>query len=553
MRTWTYAALAGALGLLFVGSLRIPGLSDPAITLISNLGQLAAVTAAAVLCWVASRSDDRHPRAWQWLALGVGAWAAGQVVWTWYEVVEGTAVPFPSLSDVGFLIFPIASGVGLLLWLSSQSTMAARARDVLDGAIIALSLLVLSWVTSLGSVVAEGGTGWFSAGLSMAYPIGDVILGTLVLMAVARGRRDERAVLIVLALGLGALALADSAYLYLVAIGSYTSADIVSSGWVFGFLLVGAAALGAHHSAHEAAGPAADDHTQSLLSAALPYVPFAAAGLAVSYDLVAHAEEPLVDVLLGVTLVFFVLARQFLAMAENQRLYGELGRAHDLLEHQALHDHLTGLPNRALFTDRLDHALQRPNAELGLLFCDLDDFKQVNDRHGHDAGDLLLQLVAERLLGCVRAEDTVARLGGDEFAMLLENPNDAEGIATRVVDQMRRPFFLSGHEVQVSMSVGVTQHWATPVAEELPHLRAEDQLAPPVFTRPEAPTGTDRGAVAHWLLRDADQAMYTAKTSGKARAVLAGALGSGDRPRPAFPAMAPAEGDIDIVGGPKRT
>ncbi|RYU10250.1 GGDEF domain-containing protein [Nocardioides iriomotensis] len=522
MRTWFCAALAGVLGLLFVGSLRLPGLGDEAITLISNLGQLAAVTAASVLCWVASRSDDRHPRAWRWLSLGVGAWAAGQVVWTCYEVT-GTEVPFPSLSDVGFLIFPIASGVGLLLWLGSQSTLAARARDVLDGAIIALSLLVLSWVTSLGSVVAEGGSDWLSTGLSMAYPIGDVILGTLVLLAVARGRREERDVLVVLALGLGALALADSAYLYLVSIGSYTSADVVSSGWVFGFLLVGAAALGQHGIARRGSTAYADEHDQSLVAAALPYLPFGAAGIAVALDLVRTPEDPLVDVLLAASLVVFVLARQFLAMAENRRLFVELGRAHDLLEHQALHDHLTGLPNRALFTDRLDHALQRPTAELGLLFCDLDDFKQVNDVHGHDAGDLLLQLVAERLLGCVRGEDTVARLGGDEFAMLLDNPNDAERIATRVVEQMRRPFFLGGHEVKVTMSVGVTQHWATPPPTSQPRNRAEDRLAVPVLlTPPDDSVGSERGAVAHWLLRTADQAMYTAKTSGKARAVLSG-------------------------------
>ena len=537
MRTWFHAALAGVLGFVFVGSLRLPGLGDEAITLISNLGQLAAVAAASVLCWVASRADERHPRAWRWLSLGVGAWAAGQIVWTGYEV-RGTEVPFPSLSDVGFLVFPIASGIGLLLWLGSQSTIAARARDVLDGAIIALSLLVLSWVTSLGSVVAEGGSDWLATALSMAYPIGDVILGTLVLLAVARGRREERDVLVVLALGLGALALADSAYLYLVSIGSYTSADVVSSGWVFGFLLVGAAALGQHSTARRGGTAYVDEHEQSLVAAALPYLPFGAAGIAVAVDLVRTPEDPLVDVLLAATLVVLVLARQFLAMAENQRLYAALQAARDQLEYQALHDHLTGLPNRALFTDRLDHALQRPTAELGLLFCDLDDFKQVNDVHGHDAGDLLLQLVAERLLGCVRAEDTVARLGGDEFAMLLDNPNDAERIATRVVEQMRRPFFLNGHEVKVTMSVGVTQHWASPPSETQPRNRAEDRLAVPVLLTPPDDLGSaERGAVAHWLLRTADQAMYTAKTSGKARAVLSGS--------PTVPGAAvPREGEV---------
>jgi diguanylate cyclase (GGDEF)-like protein len=522
MRIWIHAGLACLLGAVFIGSLKAPGLDENTVVLVSNLGQLAAVTAASVLCWAASRRDGRHPGAWRWLSLGVGAWAAGQVVWTYYEAT-GDAVPFPSVADVGFLAFPVASGVGLLLWLGSQSTIAARARDVLDGVIIALSLLMLSWVTSLGSVVADGGSDLSSTALSAAYPIGDVVLGTLVLLALARGWRADRDVLIVLGLGLGALAMADSAYVYLVSIGSYSSADVVSSGWVFGFLLVGVSALGQRRSAPARGATYDDSRQQSMVAVVLPYFPVAAAGLVVSYDLVMSPERSTVDVLLGGTLVVFVLARQFLAMAENQRLYRELGRTHHLLEHQALHDPLTGLPNRGLFNDRLDRALQRPSAELGLLFCDLDDFKQVNDQYGHDVGDLLLIDVADRLLGCVRRDDTVARLGGDEFAILLQNPNDAELIADRVVQQMRHPFSLAGHTLEMSMSIGVTQHWATPPDPSAPHQRAEDGLAVPVLlTALPDGVGTEPGAMGDWLLRSADQAMYVAKNSGKAQAILSG-------------------------------
>jgi diguanylate cyclase (GGDEF)-like protein len=330
-----------------------------------------------------------------------------------------------------------------------------------------------------------------------------VILGTLVLLAVARGWRAERSVLIVLAIGLGALAAADSAYLYLTSIGSYSSADIVSSGWVLGFLLVAVAAVGQRRATRIGRAPHLESPTLSMFAAALPYVPVAAAGLAVSYDLIVTPEGSLVDVLLGGTLVIFVLARQFLAMAENQRLYRELGRTHHLLEHQALHDPLTGLPNRGMFNDRLDRALHQPTAELGLLFCDLDDFKQVNDRYGHDVGDLLLIDVADRLLSCVRRdEDLVARLGGDEFAILLQNPDDAQVIADRVVERMKLPFTLADHVLEMTMSLGVTQHRTTPISD------AAD------------PAGADVGALGDWLLRSADQAMYVAKHSGKGQAVL---------------------------------
>ena len=125
-------------------------------------------------------------------------------------------MPFPSLADVGFLGFPLAAAIGLVIWLGTQGDqIAARGRDLMDGAIIAGSLLVLSWVTTLGSVVAEGADGWLPLVLSLAYPVGDLILATLVLLALARGKGAERATLALLALGLGGLAIADSAYVYL--------------------------------------------------------------------------------------------------------------------------------------------------------------------------------------------------------------------------------------------------------------------------------------------------------------------------------------------------
>ena len=131
-----------------------------------------------------------------------------------------------------------------------------------------------------------------------------------------------------------------------------------------------------------------------------------------------------------------VLTRQFLAMIDNQRLLTALAEVGDQMEHQATHDALTGLPNRMLFAKRLDRALIASPSNVDVLFCDLDNFKDVNDELGHGAGDLLLKIVAERLLDCVRTGDTVARLGGDEFAILLEDCPDAREVADRVVASM---------------------------------------------------------------------------------------------------------------------
>jgi len=161
------------------------------------------------------------------------------------------------------------------------------------------------------------------------------------------------------------------------------------------------------------------------------------------------------------------------------------------LLHQAFHDSLTGLANRALFRDRVSHALalaRRQGRDITVLFLDLDDFKKVNDSLGHAEGDRLLVAAAERFLACGRATDTVARLGGDEFGILIEDVRGTEGSAVlveRLTGAMQAPFRLGHNEVHVTASFGI----ATAVGEET----ADD------------------------LLRNADLAMYTAKRQGKGR------------------------------------
>jgi diguanylate cyclase (GGDEF)-like protein len=530
MRTWALAAVAALMTLAFVTTLQVGALSDFAVTVVSDGSQLLAAVLASAGCAIGSRqSAGQRRRAWLWLSAGTGFWAAGQAVWSFYEVVAGQDVPFPSLADLGFLAFPLVGGVGLLIWSGGQGHQAlARGRDLMDGAIIAVSLLVLSWVTVMAPIVEASGGFGFSLVLSLAYPLGDVVLGTLVLIILFRSQSD-RPTLALLALGLGGFALADSLFLYLTSSGTYSSADLVSSGgWVFGFLFVAASGMSVARGVRgsEASDPRSTGRS-AWLWLALPYLPLLGAGVAVFVDLLKSHSSALADLVLGVALVVMVLTRQFLAMIDNQRLLTALAEVGGQLEHQAMHDALTGLPNRMLFAKRLDRALLSSSSNVDVLFCDLDNFKEVNDELGHAAGDLLLKIVADRLLACVRLGDTVARLGGDEFAILLEDCPDAREVADRVVASMEAKTEVLGRRVRTSISVGVARHEgaarmasvathrADAVAEEPDHPHSTVQVD---IAAMEAVA--ERQASAALLIRLADTAMYAAKSAGKGRAAV---------------------------------
>jgi diguanylate cyclase (GGDEF)-like protein len=182
-----------------------------------------------------------------------------------------------------------------------------------------------------------------------------------------------------------------------------------------------------------------------------------------------------------------VLAAEAAIVLENAMLYSEL-------RVQAFHDAMTGLPNRALFQDRLQHALARASREgvpnLAVMFLDLDDFKTVNDHHGHVFGDQVIAAIARRIEGCLRPGDTAGRLGGDEFAILVEDTSthDAERLGDRIISSIAAPLELGDTETTISASVGVAH-------------------------------GGSGGRTADELLRNADFAMYRAKALGKGRLV----------------------------------
>ena len=172
----------------------------------------------------------------------------------------------------------------------------------------------------------------------------------------------------------------------------------------------------------------------------------------------------------------------------------ELKQAETTFQHLATHDTLTGLPNRYLMMDRLTQAAARSTRDgvsFGLLFVDIDDFKAINDSHGHDAGDEILRVLSARLRTCVRASDTVARIGGDEFVAIVEGADVAGAIevADRIRARVGTPMTPGGWRRRISVSVGIAMF-------------------------------PDHALTAAGLLTAGDQAMYLAKRAGKNRHVV---------------------------------
>ncbi|MEU9862212.1 EAL domain-containing protein [Streptomyces sp. NPDC047971] len=588
--------------------------------IMGDFGLSAAALAAGVSCFLYARvRESRFRPAWLLFAFSSTMAAAGNAVWGWYEVVLGREVPSPSIADLFFLLFAPPAIVGLLVLAKKPVTRAGWVCLGLDAWLIGGSLLTLSWSLALAHTAHFQGESVAEAALSLAYPLLDIVLVSMVLALHFRRSNVNRSATNTAIAALALTVLCDALFTSPLLRENYTSGQLLDAGWFAGSLLLAYAPWGVRRGPESPSTPRGQRlpsrPVAGSLAALTPYLAAAVCTLGILYNVVEGRRVDRVVVFTGCTVVLALVVRQGIMLLDNIALTHELAQkenhfrslvqgssdvimiaaptgilryvspaasgvygreAEDLigselaslihpedlggvvhevrrflaappseepttriecrfrsgrgdwlnvestvnrhqgglifnsrdvtervrlqaqLQHNAEHDPLTDLPNRALFTQRVRKALTgRRSSDPGtaVLFIDLDGFKGVNDRLGHQAGDELLVQAARRLQDSVRAGDTAARLGGDEFAALILGDGSRDTSAREyqvheIADRLRltlsQPYRLDGgDEVRVAASIGVA------------------------FAEP--------GISAGDLLRNADLAMYRAKAAGKDR------------------------------------
>jgi diguanylate cyclase len=488
---WRYHLGGGCVLALAYVYLPIPAL---------RVGALVMLCVATVAATLASIRLWRPARRLPFLLFAAGeavGFVAGSLGSSAAVTRAGGSVAAAALTMVAYLI----GIVGYAVLIRARSPGRDRA-SLIDATVISTGVGMLAWVFLASPYSVDASLPLIERILSMLYVVLDVLVLALVIRLAIGGGDRSRAYLLMTA-GWLVLVVADLGRAVLVLLGTYDPSSPVEAGWLVAYALWGAAVLDPSVATLTDAVPAP---RTGLTRARL--VSLAGASLMAPAILAIQAlRDQRLDIPVIVTgcalLFLLVLVRMSDLVRENEATVRELRGTEGVLraslserdtlaaqlEHLAFHDSLTDLANRALFNDRVRHALaraRRDGGSLAVLFVDLDDFKVVNDSLGHGAGDRLLREVGARLRGCLREHDTVGRLGGDEFAILAEDTDleTARMLAQRVLTALGAPFPLVGGQVTIRASIGIA---------------FDDRLA------------LDEAQ----LLRNADIAMYVAKSRGK--------------------------------------
>jgi diguanylate cyclase (GGDEF)-like protein len=426
-----------------------------------GLAQLVAIVVGI------RRFRPAKPRSWHLMMCGAGLYTVGNLIQVGWPVLLHGTLSFPSIADPFLLGTDLCFVAGLAVLIRARSGGGEGLGALLDAIILTFAVGIVAWQYLIDPLGTAAHTSTVARMVSISYPLFDLALLALVVRILIT--RAPRSMSFWLVCGFVVCQLAaDGTYTVAILNGTFYYGSPIFVGWQLAFGCLGAAAL------HPTMGslsdsPAIEPSTQLPLSR---LVFLAVAVLVVPALYVLHPRSHPTDAFFGTIALFLLciarmavlvreLDRKTIALERRER---ELHTTVDLLHesqgdlaHMAQHDVLTGLPNRALFSQRLDAALAQASQSVAVMLLDLDGFKSVNDTLGHAAGDDLLVAVAGRLASGLRPSDTVARLGGDEFTILAVglDENSIARLAGRLLCTLDEPIALEGQRVFARASLGI--------------------------------------------------------------------------------------------------
>ncbi|MFG1603955.1 putative bifunctional diguanylate cyclase/phosphodiesterase [Actinoplanes sp. NPDC049265] len=300
---------------------------------ISNVGLCLGAVTAALACLF--RAREYHGRArWGWALIGLGvlAWGLGQSAWVYLESFRGDEVPFPSAADIGYMGMVVLTPAGLLVLPSQAQALANRARSVLDGLMVATSLVIIAWILIVRPMLDGGYDSMLALAISLAYPLGDVVIVTIVIYMMALQRQQGRDFgrLALVGAGVVAFAISDIGYAYLNLIGAYQSGGVTDVGWFVGFALILLAARKPTDQGRDTAEPAAPAVEGAQIGVLLPYVAVLAALVITVVWFARTGQSNAFVAYTRSALILLIVGRQLLTLLENRSLTRNLeGRVAD--------------------------------------------------------------------------------------------------------------------------------------------------------------------------------------------------------------------------------
>lgn len=459
--------------------------------LIGDFFSITAPIMAGIVLWKISRKMDKSIKTfWLLISLGCFSYGAAEGIWNYYELFLKVEVPYPGWTDLFYMLQVFFYLLAFLHRIWSKRNGLHLIKFIFDTCIIMTVAISFNWHFIIRDILAQKENDFLYTFVSLSYPVSDLILllGAISFYMGSRKFFSSKVLYIIFA-SLVIQVYADTAFLYLTAHSLYMSGGLYDPLWSLGLLLMGIAGIGDLRNQREReSGKGLQDCNSDGESdtfsfrIVLPYVTV----ILLLVVMITYSKEINSLIVGSVVSILLVIFRQIFTLQENKSLlkkYHVLNEELELkieertieisnkneqllsavqnMKHMAYHDVLSGLPNRRMFLEKLTEAIaeaKKNSLKFAVAFIDLDRFKNINDTLGHDLGDLLLQYVSKQMVQVLGKNATISRQGGDEFTILLNRLADESELIQslhNIQSILANPIQINGHELHVSMSIGI--------------------------------------------------------------------------------------------------